>query len=103
MRKLTKEQQDAVETVQEAISAYRTQLEAITLVKEGFEPDPILIEAETKAGYYCQMMVNPKDVAKILLKYDYPIYEVLGDEAPQEMWDDLAEQFGVGAVTSFDL
>jgi len=103
MRKLTKEQQDAVDTVQQAISDYRTQLEAITLVKEGFEPDPILIEAETKTGYYCQMMVNPKDAAEILLKYDFPIYEVLGDEAPQGMWDDLAEQFGVEAVTSFDL
>ena len=101
MRKLTKEQQDAVDTVQQAISDYRTQLEAMTLSNDDL--DPILIEGETETGYSCSMMVNPKDVAKILLKYDFPIYEVLGDEAPQGMWDDLAEQFGVGAVTSFDL
>ena len=105
MRKLTKEEEKAVETVDQLISDYRTELEALTLVKEEYEDDcdPVMVEGETTTGYYCQMMVLPKKVANILLEYDYPIYRVCGQEAPEAMWDELAREFGLGSVSSFDL
>lgn len=102
MRKLTTEEARARETVALAISDYRTQLEAITLSKDECL-DPIMVEGETRTGYYCQMMVDPKDVAQILLKYDYPVFAVLEEEPPQGIWEDLAERFGLASVSSFDL
>lgn len=103
MRKLTKDEQKAVEVVNELISDYRTVLEGITLVKDEYEQDPILVEGETTKGFPCHLMVEPKEVANIILEYDYPVYKVLGEEAPQAMWDRLAARFGLYAVTGFDL
>ena len=103
MRKLTTEEKDAVEVVNQLISDYRTIIEGVTLVKEDIDCDPIMIDGETSAGYFCRMMVDPKDVAPILLEYDYPIYAVLEEEAPRAMWDALAAKFGLASVSSFDL
>lgn len=93
----------AVGRVQEMISDYRTILEGITLLKEDATPDPILIEGETRKGYYCQLMVDPRDIAQILLNYNYPVCRILDDEAPEAMWVELGEKFGLATVTSFDL
>jgi hypothetical protein len=101
MRKLTTEQARAREIISLAISDYRTKLEAITLTQDDL--DPIMVEGETKTGYFCQLMVDPKDVAKILLEYDYPVFAVLEEEPPQGIWDDLADRFGLASVSSFDL
>lgn len=92
---------EALSLVQIAISDYRTKLEAITITNE--ECDPILLEGETEAGYYCNMMIDPKPVAKILLHYDYPIFRILDEDAPDAMWEELARLVGLRAVTSFDL
>ena len=101
MRKLTTEEKRAQETINLAISEYRTILEAITLSKD--DCDPTLIEGETCAGYFCHLMVDPKEIAPILLKYDYPVFAILEEESPQAMWDELAEHFGLSRVNSFDL
>lgn len=93
----------AIERVNELISDYRTILEGITLLKEDACPSPIMIEGETRTGYYCQLMVDPREVAPILLKYEWPTWHILGDEAPEEMWYDLGEKFGLASVSSFDL
>ena len=93
----------AIERVQQLISDYRTQLEAITLLKSDDCPEPVMVEAETSTGYYCQLMVDPRHIAPILLKYDYPTYRVLEDDAPHDMWRELGEELGVEIVTSFDL
>lgn len=82
------------------IDEYRSKLETVAKTKEG---DPILVEGETSAGYYCQMMVDPAEVAEILVRWDYPLYQTLEEEAPQGMWDELAEHFGLKAVSSFEL
>ena len=103
MRKLTTEEKDAVEVVNQLISDYRTIIEGVTLVKEDIDCDPIMIEGETSAGYCCQMMVDPKDVAPILLEYNYPVYAVLEEEPPMAMWDALAAKFGLASVDSVDL
>lgn len=102
MRKLSTEEKRAQETINLAISDYRTGLEALTLTDKK-DLDPIMIDGETRTGYYCQMMVSPREVAEIVLKYDYPVFAVLEEEPPQAMWDELANRFGLDSVTSFDL
>ena len=41
-----------------------------------------MVEGETTAGYFCQLMVNPQEVARIFVDYDYALYRVLGEDAP---------------------
>ena len=89
---------DAVRIVKEAIDTERKRLEAI---KE--DDDPIMLVGETVTGYYAQLMVNPKTVAKIMLDYDYPFWTILDEEAPQGMWDQLAKVFGLDAVSEVDI
>ena len=90
----------AVKLVNEAIAAEYKRLEALAKAEEN---DPILVESETSAGYYCQMMVNPKDVARILLDYNYLVWRVLEEDAPDGMWEDLGRKFGLGSVCSVDI
>lgn len=91
---------EAVKLVNEAIHKYEKELEEIV---KGEENNPIMVEGETTAGYYCQMMVDPKDVAKIILDYNYPVWRVLGEDTPDGMWEDLGRKFGLVVVSSFDL
>lgn len=90
----------AVAKVNEAIEGERKRLEEIAKTEEG---DPILLEGETTAGYYCQMMVDPKDVAKIALDYNYPVWHILKQDYPEEMWEELGRKFGLAIVCSVDL
>ncbi len=89
---------DAVRIVKEAIDTERKRLEAI---KE--DDDPIMLVGETVTGYYAQLMVNPKTVARIMLDYDYPLWTILDEEAPQGMWDQLAKVFGLDCVSEVDI
>lgn len=93
----------ARDIINQKISDERTKLEAFTLLKPDADPDPICIEGETTAGYYCQLMVDPRDCAPILLKHDYEIYKVLQEDFPAEMWEELGQKFGLATVTSVDL
>lgn len=102
MRKLSTEEKRAQETINLVISDYRTGLEAITLCDDE-DLDPIMVDGQTRSGHNCSLFVNPKEVAQIVLKYDYPVFAVLEEEPPQAMWDDLASHFGLDAVTAFDL
>ncbi len=90
----------AVNLVNEAIKTERSRLEEIAKTEEG---DPILIEGETTAGYLCHMMVDPKDVAKIALEYDYPVWHILQQDYPDGMLEDLGRKFGLETVCSIDL
>lgn len=91
---------EAVKLVNEAIRAERERLEVIAETEEG---DPILIEGETTAGYFCHMMADPKDVAKIALEYNYPVWHILEEDYPDAMWEDLGRKFGLATVCSMDL
>lgn len=92
---------EALEIVQQEISDCRTKYEAITLTNE--ELDPVLAEGETKTGYYCHLFVDPKEVARVFLKHDYPVWLVLEEDAPKEMWDELAELYGLAEVVHVDI
>lgn len=93
----------ATEQVNQAISDYRTKLEALTLCKPEAELEPIMVEGKTETGYYCQLMVDPRDAARILLDYNYPIFSILGEDAPNAMWQRLAAFYGLKNVLSVDL
>lgn len=90
----------AVKLVNKAIA---TETERLKIVATGDEQDPVLIEGETETGYYCQLMVDPKNVAKVLLRYDYATWRVLEEDAPNEMWEELGREFGLKTVCSVDL
>ena len=49
------------------------------------------------------MMVDPKDVAKIALEYNYPVWHILKEDYPDGMWEDLGRKFGLATVCSIDL
>lgn len=93
----------AIELVNQKIAYRRAMLKSFTELKDDAEPDPVFVDAQTATGQCCQLMVDPRDIAPILLKYDYPMYDVLGEVGPNEMWQELAQKFGVGIVISFDL
>ena len=86
--------------VEEEIRSVTADLEAVA---KGEDQEPVMVDGETETGYYCRLMVDPKDAAKIMLNYDYPIYKVTGMEPPQGMWDELARKFGLSSVMSVDL
>ena len=62
-----------------------------------------MVESETTVGYFCQLMVNSQEVAKIFVDYDYALYRVLGEDAPDAIWEDLGRKFGLERVCSVDL
>lgn len=90
----------AVKVVNEAIMAEYKRLEEIAKTEEG---DPILIEGETTAGYFYHLMVDPKEVAKIALEYNYPVWHILQQDYPDGMWEDLGRKFGLATAYSIDL
>ena len=93
--------QEAVKLVNDAIMAEYKQLEEIA--ESDNEDDPIMVEGETTTGYYCQMMVAPREVAKIALEYNYPVWHILQQDYPDGMWEDLGRKFGLATVCSIDL
>ena len=82
---------------------YNKRLEHLEEISKADEQDQILIEGETTAGYYCQLMVDPKDAAKIMLNYDYPLYATMGEDAPTAMWEELGQHYGLASVSSIDI
>lgn len=86
--------------VREDYDERRKHLEEIAKTEE---QDQIMIEGETTAGYYCQLMVDPKDAANIMLDYDYPLYAAMGEDAPDAMWSALGRHYGLRTVSSVDI
>lgn len=61
---------DAVAVVKKRFASGARKYESAAKTEE---QNPIMVEGETSTGYYCILMADPKDVAKILLKYDYSV------------------------------
>ena len=96
----TDELLNAVKVVQAAIKAKEDRYRRIASTEE---QDPILIEGETRTGYDCQLMVDPKDVAQVFLDYDFALWDTVVGEVSDSMWDRLAEIYGLDRVYSVDL
>ena len=90
----------AVKLVNEAISAEYDRVKALADTEEG---EPIMIEGETTTGHFCRMLVDPKDVAKLALEYNYPVWKVLEEDFPDDMWRELGRKFGLETVCAMDL
>ena len=91
---------EAVRIVRGAIAAEEERLKQLA----NDEAYSFLLEGETATGFTVRVIIdNPEKVLQILLDYQYPLYTVLEEEAPQEMWDELARMVGLGNVTSVDL
>ena len=90
----------AVEIVQTAIRDEEARLEKIANTEE---QDPVMLEGTTRTGYYCQIMIDPREAAQVLLDYQYPVWEVLKEESPMGLWDRLAEIYGLDTVSSVDI
>ena len=95
-----KQLKEAVRIVDQAIRDRRREYEKIAAQDN---QERIELEGETFAGYPCILMVDPKEVAEIFLRHDYPFWNILGEDAPTEMWDILAQHFGLSTVYHVDL
>ena len=62
-----------------------------------------MVEDETTAGYFCQLIVNPQEVAKIFVDDDHALYRVLGEDTQDVMWEELGRKFGLEHVCSVNL
>lgn len=90
----------AVEIVQTAIRDEEARLEKIANTGE---QSPVMLEGTTRTGYYCQIMIDPREAAQVLLDYQYPVWKVLKEESPMGLWDRLSEIYGLGTVSSVDI
>lgn len=86
---------NAICQVNAAIDSVTEQMKEISRTEE---QDFVFLTGETTTGFAVKMLINPKEVAEIMLKYNYPIYTVLHMDAPQEMWDEIAKITGLGSV-----
>lgn len=91
---------EAVRIVNAAIKAEEDHLKRIA---ESECESPVMLEGRTATCYFVQMMIDPAKAAQIMLDYQYPIYKVLGEDAPQDMWDAMARMVGLDDVCSVDL
>lgn len=95
-----KDLESAVKAVNAAISEEEARLR---IIAEAEEASPTMVEGNTSAGYYAQIMVAPKEAANIMLRHNYPIWKILGEDAPQEMWDEIARLVGLEEVLAVDI
>lgn len=91
----------AVAVAQKETRKWREKYESVA--NENGQDHSIMVESETTAGYYCQLIVSPQEVAKIFIDYDYALYRVLGEDAPDAMRKDLGRKFGLEHVCPVDL
>lgn len=95
-----KELDRAIKLVNEAIHAEEERLKKIASAEE---QSPIMLEGYTNTNHFCKLMVDPKDVARIMLEYNYPTWKVLEEETPEAMWEDLGRLYGLSAACSADI
>lgn len=65
--------------------------------------DLVMVDGSTIQGYNCQLMADPKVIAKVFLDYDYAACTVLDNEPSPDMWGELARKFGLDEVFGVDL
>lgn len=91
---------EAVHLINVEIEAVRKRLADISCTENA---NSILVEGETSTGYDAHIMVDPSKIAKIMLRYDYHFWHTLDEEAPDNMWLDIAGMVGLESVFSVDI
>ena len=89
----------AITIVKRAIKKREEQLRAYTTAEhEGIE-----VMGETTMGYLCTVVADPKEISKIMLKYDEPTWSVLEEDCPDSMWMEIAKTVGLELIDSVDI
>ena len=83
---------EAVRIVREAI---RDKEHHLQQVANGEWYGPVPISGVNAKGEEELVLASPKDVGRIMLDYRSPLYAVLKEDEPQEMWDSLAKLTGL--------
>ena len=100
-KKLTKEElEQAVKIVRSAILAKEDEYKKIA---HGIDQDSVALEGLTEKGFNCSIMVDPKDVAEIFLIWNYATYSVLGEDAPDDMWAEIGELYGIRTAIGVEI
>ena len=100
-KKPTKEElEQAVKIVRDAI---RAKEEEYRTIASGVDQSPVALEGITEKNFYCSIMVDPKDVAEIFLRWNYATYFVLGEDAPDEMWREIGEFYGIQTACGVEM
>lgn len=86
---------EAVRIVRKAIAAEEARLERIA---NGEWYGPVMVQGENAEGEEVQVFVAPEDVVQIMQDCRSPLYKVLKEDAPQEMWDRLGELTGLSNI-----
>ena len=88
---------EAVRLVNTEIEAARKHLRDIVHTEAA---PTILVEGETSAGCCAKVMASPNEIAKIMLMYNFHVWDILDNEASDAMWRDIAETVGLESVSS---
>lgn len=91
---------DAARQVNAKITDIRTKLERMA---KDTEAPLISVEGETSTGCCATAQVAQNEVAEVMLRYDYPVWHVLEEDAPDEMWDEIARLVGFERVRLVDI
>lgn len=91
---------DAVRQVNAKITDLRAKLERIA---QDTEASPVSVDGGTSTGCYATAQVARNEVAEVMLRYDYPVWHVLEEDAPDEMWDEIARLAGFEHASSVDI
>ncbi len=63
----------------------------------------VTVDGSTSTNFNASVWVDPKEIAKIMLRYNYQCWQVLGWDAPDEMWDEIAEYAGLDTARFVDM
>lgn len=91
---------DAVRLVNAEIEAVREHLEDIA---QAIDASPVMVEGRTFTNCDAQVMVNPSKIAKIMLKYEYHLWDTLQQEVSYDMWLDIARTVGLKNASCVDI
>lgn len=91
---------DAVRQVNARIAEVRVKLERMA---KDTEAPLISVEGETATGSCAIAQIARNEVAEVMLRYDYPVWHMLEEDAPDEMWDEIARLVGFERASSVDI
>lgn len=65
--------------------------------------ETIIVYGVTYAGCRCTIEADASKIAKIMLDYDEPTFNILGEDCPDDMWSELASATGIKTVCEVDI
>lgn len=91
---------EAVNLVNAEIEAVKERLEDIAHTRDA---SPIMVVGRTSTDCDAEVMVDPSKVARLMLKHEYYLWDTLQQEAPYDMWLDIAAMAGLKRASCVDI